>query len=191
MCKKALLLSIFLISVSSLFAQYEDDAPDKKSDSASGISKPKLIDLQNRDNLLGGVEFMLSANTGAFYVEASPFVGYRLLDPLYVAVGVHGSYLAGQTRSGASFNGTYYGAHGMVRLEVGDILFLHAEMRGLNGITDFNTKSRKWVASPVYGVGISYSGDLSSYMLIGYAPNTDFANINPFGHLIYRLGITF
>ena len=189
MCKKAYAFLFLFFIAYSLSAQYEDDAPLQKADSSRTVNK-KLLEPFRSDKLIFGTEAMLTLNTGTFFAELSPFVAYPILRPLQVGAGVHGSFLT-VSNGINSVNGTYFGAHAFTRLIIGQSMFLHAEMRALNGITDFNTKERKWVASPIYGLGFSYGGGLNSWVLIGYAPNRDFANINPFEHLVYRIGFRF
>jgi len=189
MCKKAYALFILLISAYSLSAQYEDDAPNQNVDSTKTVNK-KWIQPFNSDKLIFGTEAMLTLNTGTFFAELSPFVVYPVVRPLQVGAGVHGSFLS-VSNGTSTATGTYFGAHAFTRLVVGESFFLHAELRALNGIVDFASKERQWVTSPIYGVGFSYGSGLSSWVLIGYAPNSDFAGINPFGHLVYRIGFRF
>jgi hypothetical protein len=189
MCKKAYAVLAFLFLAYSLSAQYEDDAPVGNSRKDTTVNK-KLFEPFRSDKIIFGTEAMLTLNTGTFFAELSPFAAYPVFRPLQVGAGIHGSFLSFSSGTN-TVTGTYFGAHAFTRLVVGQSFFLHAEMRALNGIVDFSTKDRKWVASPIYGVGLSYGAGLNSWVLLGYAPNSDFANINPFEHLVYRIGFRF
>lgn len=189
MFKKAYILLIIFLNSGSILAQYDDDLPVKKDTDSTKAASP-FLKLDLKKNLFPGAEFMLTINPQAIFVEASPFAGLELGRHFYLGAGPHGSFLnvSGNTSSRSAF---YYGGNVFGRVLIGDAFFLHAEMRLLNGIVDFNTKNRIWVSSPVYGLGLGLGGDLSSWMLLGYAPNINYAEINPFGHLVYRFGIRF
>lgn len=181
MFKKAALLLIVFCSSAVLFGQYEDDAPGANPKIDSSDSEPISI----KEKLIYGGEFMLSANNAAFFAELSPFVGYKIADPFYVGAGVHGSFLGV-----ANKNFGYYGAHAFARLVIGQAVFLHGEFRLLNGrVPSFTLTERKWVASPIMGLGLMYGSN--SWFLIGYAPNVDFKEINPLESLVYRIGFYF
>lgn len=183
MFKKALILLILSFSGHLfLHSQYIDDARVKlDSDSLKDPNKKSLI---SKDNLVPGLEFMLTASNGVFYTELSPFIGIRPVKPFMAGVGVHGSFLAYQ-----GGNNTYYGGHAFARLILADQFFLHAEYRLLNGLVPGATVQRQWVASPIFALGIMYGS--GSYMMLGYAQNPEFQQINPFGSFVYRLGVYF
>lgn len=181
MFKKAYLLLILSLLFSfTAFSQYEDDALNSKpKDSFDSGIKPKWS-----QDLQPGIEFMVTANTGVFYAELSPFVGYRPVDPIMVGAGAHGSFLG----AGNAGNYSYYGVHGFARIIIADAFFLHGEYRLLNGVVGANN-FRSWVNSPIAGVGIMYGSQ--AYLLLGYATNVKFQEVNPFGGLVYRLGVYF
>lgn len=181
MFKKAALLLIVFCSSAVLFGQYEDDAPGANGRIDTSQREP----IQLSEKLLFGGEFMLSANVNAFFAELSPFVGYKIADPFYVGAGVHGSFLGV-----ANKNFGYYGAHAFARLVLAETVFIHGEFRLLNGrVPSFTPTERKWVASPILGLGLMYGSN--SWFLIGYAPNADFKEINPLESLVYRIGFYF
>ena len=183
MLKKAAFLLILCCSLAKLsFAQYDDDAIVKDtSELAEEKEKPKFT-----ENLVPGLEFMVNAGGGAFFAELSPFIGYRPINPIMVGVGAHGSFLG----AGRSGNFSYFGAHAFARIIIADIFFIHGEYRLMNGqIPGSAQNERKWVTSPIAGIGIMY-GD-QSYLLLGYATDTKYQEINPLQGLVYRLGIYF
>lgn len=182
MFKKAALLLILCTSAFCLYGQYEDDAPDrdKSKDTIEDNALPEFT-----ENLTPGMEFMFNGNNGVFFAELSPFVGYRPVNPLMAGVGIHGSFLG----AGQYGNYSYYGAYAFGRIIIADQVFIHGEYRLLNGAVPGPMKERKWVSSPAAGIGMMYGSQV--YLLIGYAFNPDFQDINPLGGLIYRLGVYF
>lgn len=174
---------ILCISISfNLKCQYFDDAvKNRDTDSTNGTEKKSFL---SKDKTVPGLEFMLTASNGIFYTELSPFVGLRPLKPFMAGVGLHGSFLAYQ-----GGNNVYYGGHAFGRLILADQFFLHAEYRLLNGLIPGASVRREWVASPIFALGIMYGS--GSYMMIGYAQNVSFQQINPFGSFVYRLGVYF
>lgn len=182
MFKKAGLLLILCISVSSVFGQYEDDAPakDTKTDTLDDTEIRSIT-----EKLTPGMEFMINGNSGVFFAELSPFIGIRPVNPLMAGVGLHGSFLG----AGRLGNYSYYGGYAFGRIIIADQVFIHGEYRLLNGAIPGPGKNRIWVSSPAAGIGIMYGEQV--YLLIGYAFDTEFQDINPLGGLIYRLGVYF
>lgn len=182
MLKKAGLVLILCFQVfTTVFGQYQDDVNSgKASDSTEKERKP----IFSKENAVPGLEFMLTASGGAFFAELSPFVGIRPVRPFMAGVGVHGSYLAA---AGNTYS--YYGVHGFGRLIIADQFFLHAEYRLLNGFVPGSAVRRQWVSSPIFALGIQYGP--GSYMMLGYARDVEFQEINPLGSFVYRLGIYF
>ncbi|MBS3913429.1 MAG: hypothetical protein KG003_02940 [Bacteroidetes bacterium] len=183
MFKKATFLILICLAFAPFsYGQYEDDAPQKSDvadTSVDGIS-PTL-----KEKLVPGLEFMLSPNSGVFFAELSPFIAYKVKEPLLVGAGLHGSFL-GASNYG---NFTYFGAHAFVRLTIADQFFLQGEYRLLNGAIPGSRVRREWMGSPIGAFGMMY-GD-ASYMMIGYAFNADFQSINPLRGFVYRIGIYF
>jgi hypothetical protein len=183
MLKKALFLLILcLSSITASLAQYEDDAPPRKT--SADTAEDGIGDIW-KDKITPGLEFMVTANGGAFFAELSPFVGYRVLDPVLMGVGVHGSFL-GASNYG---NFTYFGGFAFGRLIIAEQFFIQGEYRMLNGGVPGSLVRRQWVGSPIAAVGIMY-GD-ASWMTIGYAFNTDYQSINPMRGFVYRIGLYF
>jgi hypothetical protein len=189
MFKKAYILLTILLVSNLGFAQYDDDAEAIKRDSTAAKKSP-LFSGKLKDKVFPGAEFMVTLNNAAAFVELSPFAGLEIGKHFYTGAGLHGSFLNVATTAG-NRNGFYYGANAFGRVVIGDMFFLHAEMRLTNGIVNLSTKNRVWVSSPVYGIGFGMGGGLGSWMLLGYAPNINYAEINPFGHLVYRFGVRF
>jgi hypothetical protein len=190
MCKKALLWIVAVNMINITSAQYEDDAPRKTFD--TGSQKRTFFKSPFHENFIKGTEFMFSLSNGYVFSEISPFVGYDIAKPLRVGAGINGAFYAGNGQGNTGFT---YGAHGFLRLNLGQVAFLHGEMRAVNAIMPGNgvlsSSERKWVASPILGLGMAQSSNMSSWFLIGYAPNTEFASTQPLGSIVYRIGITF
>lgn len=174
-----LIVSLFIVRFCS--AQYTDDAKDKTDTTGSQNNNPLF---NFRQNGVMGLEFMLNGSSGYIFGELSPFVGVKVLKPVLLGGGAHGSIL-----SGYKFTELYYGVHGFGRLIIGNQFFLHAEYRLLNGYVPGSTVRRQWVSSPIMAVG--FMNGSSSWFMIGYATNVNFQNINPFGPLVYRIGFYF
>jgi hypothetical protein len=181
----AVVFFAFLIQPQCM-GQYTDDARDRSRDTvgdSSGNGNPKPF-INLKDKGLAGTEFMLTASTGVFYAELSPFVGIRPVRPIILGAGVHGSYLGAYSQSN-----TYYGVYGFGRIVIADMLFLHAEYRLLNGHVPGSRDPREWVSSPIFALGLAQG--TSAYVMFGYAMNQDFQQINPFGSFVYRFGFYF
>jgi hypothetical protein len=190
MCKKALLLLAAVKIMNIASAQYEDDAPHQSMD--TGSKKKSFFTSPTRNDMIKGTEFMFSLNNGFIFGEISPFVAFDIAKPLRVGAGINGAFYAG---NGQDNNGFTYGAHGFLRLNLGQVAFLHAEMRAVNAVMPdngvFASGKRNWVSSPILGLGMAQGSNMSSWFLIGYAPNTEYASTQPLGSIVYRIGITF
>lgn len=126
---------------------------------------------------------MLTANSGAVYGELSPFIGFQPKPFFMAGAGVHGSFL--------NFNRStlgYYGGYAFGRLTVAQQFFINYEYRLLNGVLPNSTVRRGWVSSPIISLGLVYG---PSYVMIGYATDPKFQEINPMGGVVYRLGLYF
>jgi len=191
MCKKALLLIFTVFAVGYSQAQYEDDAPRQSFDTTS-VNKPTFFKAPGTDNLIKGTEFMFSLSNGFIFGEISPFAGFKIAKPLMLGAGVNGAFYAGNGQGNSGFT---YGGHGFLRLNLGEVAFLHAEMRAVNallpGTGPLSSSERKWVTSPILGLGMAQSSGMRSWFLIGYAPNTEYASTQPLGSIVYRIGLTF
>lgn len=191
MCKKALLLIFTMLSFGCAQSQYVDDAPGQSFDTQS-VKRTPFFKSPGNDNFVKGTEFMFSLSNGFIFGEISPFAGFKIAKPLMVAAGINGAFYAGNGQGNSGFT---YGAHGFLRLNLGQMAFLHAEMRGINALLPgsgvLSSSERKWVASPILGLGMAQSAGMGSWFLLGYAPNTEYASTQPLGSIVYRIGITF
>jgi hypothetical protein len=182
MLKKAGFLLILSALLSHFaYSQYDDDAPSRDS----GVSDSEIVKPSFVEKLVPGMEFMLNAGGGAVFAELSPFIAYNPVKPILLGLGVHGSFLG----AGQFGNYAYFGGHAFARITIADMFFIHGEYRLMNGSIPGVLKERKWVTSPIAGLGIMYGSQ--SYLLIGYAMNADFQNINPLEGVVYRLGVYF
>lgn len=183
MLKNVTLLLIFSISgIIPAFSQYTDDAADKDSDSTGNTNKKPLLG-SFKDQGLKGTEFYLLGGNNGLYLELSPFAAYQVAKPLVAGVGVHGSLL-----NLGSTTYTYYGGHAFARVIIANSFFLHGEYRLLNGLVPGSTTQRKTLGSPIAGFGLMQG---RSWFLFGYVWNSDYAEINPLGHVVYRIGFYF
>jgi hypothetical protein len=191
MCKKALLLIFTVFSTGYTMAQYEDDAPRQSFDTGA-VEKQPFFKKPDNENFIKGTEFMFSLSNGFVFGEISPFTGFKVAKPLMMGVGINGAFYAGNGQGNSGFT---YGGHGFLRLNLGQVAFLHAEMRSVNallpGTGPLSSSERKWVSSPILGLGIAQSTGMNSWFLIGYAPNTEYASTQPLGSIVYRIGLTF
>ena len=172
-------------------AQYEDDAPQRTFDTNT-VKKTPFFKAPSGSNVVKGTEFMFSLTNGFIFGEISPFAGYKVAKPLMLGAGINGAFYAGNGQGNSGFT---YGAHTFVRLNIGQVAFLHAEMRAVNAMIPnggvLSTTEKKWVTSPILGLGVAQGSGMDSWFLIGYAPNTEFASTQPLGSIVYRIGITF
>jgi hypothetical protein len=173
------LVLFFVIFTFSAYSQYSDDAPSTKD--SNGYAERKTLFTKLGQSAVTGLEFMVNGGGGYFFGELSPFAGVKVLDPLIVGVGLHGSVL-----SGGNISRTYYGGQAFARLTIMNQFFLHAEYRVIYSKILGNTP----IKTPIYGIGFVGGGG-SSWVMIGFASNQDFQKINPFASVVYRIGFYF
>lgn len=186
MFKKIVILSFLTLQISFLAAQYEEDMRTK--DTSLG-KKIKVGSNNNnfkiKDKLVFGSGVMFTLRSGAAFAELTPFVGYKLADPVVVGFGAKGSILS------VAGGGKPYGVEGAQvfgQVTLAQSVVLYGEYGAINGVYETNSlgtqRKRTWASSPIVGLG--YMQGSNMYVMAGYAFSKQYANINPFGNLIYR-----
>lgn len=185
--RKIILVSAFIISRLSVFAQEGiPTSSDKDSQTQVFFEKPKP---EWKEKLRYGGTFWLGF-FGAFYIDASPMIGYELNEKGTVA-GIGANFIFQGTfnrNSAANTNNTIFGPKIFIRQQVFKRFFAHAEYEFINAYADqfysynLNTtdpSKRVWGSSPLIGAGFYQGGDgrrgsfISLMYNLGY-PNRGF-----------------
>ena len=180
-------MSALIISTLSVFSQEGiPTSSDKDSQTHVFFEKPKP---EWKEKLRYGGTFWLGF-FGAFYIDASPMIGYELNDKGTVA-GIGANFIFQGTfnrNSAANTNNTIFGPKIFIRQQVFKRFFAHAEYEFINAYADqfysynLNTtdpSKRVWGSSPLIGAGFYQGGDgrrgsfISLMYNLGY-PNRGF-----------------
>ena len=180
-------MSALIISTLSVFSQEGiPTSSDKDSQTQVIFEKPKP---EWKEKLRYGGTFWLGF-FGAFYIDASPMIGYELNDKGTVA-GIGANFIFQGTfnrNSAANTNNTIFGPKIFIRQQVFKRFFAHAEYEFINAYADqfysynLNTtdpSKRVWGSSPLIGAGFYQGGDgrrgsfISLMYNLGY-PNRGF-----------------
>lgn len=185
--RKIILVSSLIISTLSVFAQKGiPTSSDKDSQTQVFFEKPKP---EWKEKLRYGGTFWLGF-FGAFYIDASPMIGYELNEKGTVAsIGANFIFQGTFNRnSAAKTNNTIFGPKIFIRQQVFKRFFAHAEYEFINAYSDqfysynLNTtdpSKRVWGSSPLIGAGFYQGGDgrrgsfISLMYNLGY-PNRGF-----------------
>jgi len=185
--RKIILASALIISTLSVFAQEGiPTSGDKDSQTQVFFEKPKP---EWKEKLRYGGTFWLGF-FGAFYIDASPMVGYELNDK-GTGAGIGANFIFQGTfnrNSATNTNNTIFGPKLFIRQQVFKQFFAHAEYEFINAYADqfysFNINSndpnkRIWGSSPLIGAGFYQGGNgrrgscISLMYNLGY-PNRGF-----------------
>jgi len=185
--RKIILVSTLIISTLGVFAQEGiPTSSDKDSQTQVFFEKPKP---EWKEKLRYGGTFWLGF-FGAFYIDASPMIGYELNDKGTVA-GIGANFIFQGTfnrNSAANTNNTIFGPKIFIRQQVFKRFFAHAEYEFIYAYADqfysynLNTtdpNKRVWGSSPLIGAGFYQGGDgrrgsfISLMYNLGY-PNRGF-----------------
>jgi len=180
-------MSALIISTLSVFSQEGiPTSSDKDSQTQVFFEKPKP---EWKEKLRYGGTFWLGF-FGAFYIDASPMIGYEINDKGTVA-GIGANFIFQGTfnrNSAANTNNTIFGPKIFIRQQVFKRFFAHAEYEFINAYADqfysynLNTtdpSKRVWGSSPLIGAGFYQGGDgrrgsfISLMYNLGY-PNRGF-----------------
>lgn len=188
--RKIFLVIALIISTLSVFAQEGiPTSSDKDSQTQVFFEKPKP---EWKEKLRYGGTFWLGF-FGAFYIDASPMVGYELNDKGTVA-GVGANFIFQGTfnrNSATNTNNTIFGPKIFIRQQVFKRFFAHAEYEFIradayqfysyidNPIDPSAAFKKVWGSSPLIGAGFYQGGDgrrgsfISLMYNLGY-PNRGF-----------------
>ena len=180
-------MSALIISTLSVFSQEGiPTSSDKDSQTQVFFEKPKP---EWKEKLRYGGTFWLGF-FGAFYIDASPMIGFELNDKGTVA-GIGANFIFQGTfnrNSATNTNNTIFGPKIFIRQQVFKRFFAHAEYEFINAYADqfysynLNTtdpSKRVWGSSPLIGAGFYQGGDgrrgsfISLMYNLGY-PNRGF-----------------
>ncbi len=165
--RKIIVASALIISTLGAFAQEGiPTSGDKDNQTQVFFEKPKP---EWKEKLRYGGTFWLGF-FGAFYIDASPMVGYELNDKGTVAgIGVNFIFQGTFNRNrAANTNNTIVGPKLFVRQQVFKRFFAHAEYEFINAYADqfysFNNitgdpNKKIWGSSPLIGAGFYQGGD--------------------------------
>lgn len=182
--RKIILASALIISTLSVFAQEGiPTSGDKDSQTQVFFEKPKP---EWKEKLRYGGTFWLGF-FGAFYIDASPMVGYELNDKGTVA-GIGANFIFQGTfnqNSATNTNNTIFGPKIFIRQQVFKRFFAHAEYEFINAYADqfysynLNTSDpnkRVWGSSPLIGAGFYQGGDGKHGSFISLMYNLGYPN---------------
>ncbi len=193
-----LIISTFYFVPNILFSQYEGldsnrrqikNAPKPKSDTldAEDIKAIRYSDIEFK-----GFDFTIFGTGSTFQLEAAPFTGIHINERIYLAGGAFTAIYSQSNSSSSNIQlaTVNYGAFVFTRLSVNS-LFLHAEYRLQNSVTDLSPRTRTTFGNPIIGIGYNYEDDMGSYGIVGVALNSDSYLTSPLGPIIYRFGFRF
>jgi hypothetical protein len=182
--RKIILMSALIISTLSVFSQEGiPTSSDKDNQTQVFFEKPKP---EWKEKLRYGGTFWLGF-FGAFYIDASPMVGYELNEKGTVA-GIGANFIFQGTfnrNSAANTNNTIFGPKIFIRQQVFKRFFAHAEYEFINAYADqfysynLNTTDptkRVWGSSPLIGAGFYQGGDGSRGSFISLMYNLGYPN---------------
>lgn len=177
-------MSALIISTLSVFSQEGiPTSSDKDNQTQVFFEKPKP---EWKEKLRYGGTFWLGF-FGAFYIDASPMVGYELNEKGTVA-GIGANFIFQGTfnrNSAANTNNTIFGPKIFIRQQVFKRFFAHAEYEFINAYADqfysynLNTTDptkRVWGSSPLIGAGFYQGGDGSRGSFISLMYNLGYPN---------------
>jgi hypothetical protein len=185
--RKIFLASALIISTLSVFAQEGiPTSSDKDSQTQVTFEKPKP---EWKEKLRYGGTFWLGF-FGAFYIDASPMVGYELNDKGTVA-GIGANFIFQGTfnrNSATNTNSTIFGPKIFVRQQVFKRFFAHAEYEFIradayqfysyveNPVNPSAAFKKVWGHSPLIGAGFYQGGDGKHGSFISVMYNLGYPN---------------
>jgi hypothetical protein len=127
---------------------------------------------------------------GAFYLTATPNIGYRITDNFSAGVGLNYNY-SRVRYSGIVYEQSLYGANVFIRYIVSQNIYIQAQYERLNqpNYYSYNTKDRTWVEYLLLGAGyrqpLGDHASLVSSIMFNVLPNRLSVYQNP----IFQIGI--
>lgn len=203
-----LIASVCFLSVNLANAQRYRDRSNQNSNDPSYDNPDSLAHQSFADRLVKGtyVDFGIGPTS---YITLSPILGYRITPKLQAGIGLTYSYLNSQLYDingnvvghyqETDYGGRLYAEYDFAKnvLSRNSRIFAHAEMENLNvAYQDPYTLGidRIWVPSPYVGLGIRDplgKNVFASFTLLVNVNYTAYQLYNPYGFLVYRIGITF
>jgi len=178
---KILMLTIIVLSVSEVFAQYENTSGKKESTQTRKKESP-LKKMYIGGNIGGGWW-----SDGAHF-EISPIIGYRVTNDFHA--GVRFTYLYSYYSSyGYNYSYHDFGASMFARYYLFNFLFAHVEFEELSSqyyLTD-GSKSRQWVPGLFLGGGL-YQHFGNTFMSVAVLFNVLESDYSPYSNPIIRVG---
>lgn len=183
--RKIILVTVLIISgLSNIFAQEQiPTSGDTDKQTQVYFEKPRP---EWKDKIRYGGNFWLGF-FGAFYIDASPMVGYELNEKGTVA-GVGGTFIFQGTfnrNSSTNTNNVVFGPKIFVRQQVFKRFFAHAEYEFINARADqfysyidtsTDPAKKRWGGSPLIGAGFYQGGDGRRGSFISLMYNLGFPN---------------
>lgn len=165
--RKIILACVLVISTLSIFAQEQiPTSGDKDKQTQVYFEKPRP---EWKDKLRYGGTFWLGF-FGAFYIDASPMIGYELNDKGTVA-GIGGTFIFQGTfnrNAATNTNNTIFGPKIFLRQQVFKRFYAHAEYEFIRAYADqfysfipanADPNKKVWGSSPLIGAGFYQGGD--------------------------------
>jgi hypothetical protein len=187
-----------LLAYDSVIAQYEGLDSNRRQIKNATKSNSDTLDAEDirairySDIEFKGFDFTIFGTGSTFQLEGAPYLGIHINERIYLAGGPFLGIYSQSNSSASNINlaTVNYGGFVFTRLTVNS-LFLHAEYRYQNTVTDLNPRRRSFYGNPIIGIGYNYEDDMGSYGIVGVALNADSYLTSPLGPIIYRFGIRF
>jgi len=193
-----LIISTLYFVPNVLFSQYEGLDSNRRQIKNAPKSMPDTLDAEDikairySDIEFKGFDFTIFGTGSTFQLEGAPFTGIHINERIYLAggafVGIYSQ--SNSSSSNIQLATVNYGAFVFTRLSVNS-LFLHAEYRYQNTVTDLSPRARSTYGNPIIGIGYNYEEEMGSYGIIGVALNSDSYLTSPLGPIVYRIGFRF
>ncbi len=196
--QQILLFTLIFFLFGSLRGQYEGLDSNRRQIKNASKSQNDTLDAEEikairyTDIEFKGFDFTIFGTGSTFQLEGAPFTGIHINERIYLATGAFaGIYSQSNSSSSnvqlATIN---YGAFVFTRLSVNS-LFLHAEYRYQNTVTDLTPRKRSFYGNPIIGIGYNYEEEMGSYGIVGVALNPNSYITSPLGPIVYRIGFRF
>jgi hypothetical protein len=167
---------------------------------STGIRSQSLFgsedDVEKKGTMFSGGTLSLMFGTTTF-LDVSPHFGYYITNRLSVAGGFTYAYYSEKLSQNYTFEESIYGGRVFARFDAFKQFFAHAELEGLN-IKNYQTTTginldgdRRWLYSPLVGLGYKQSFSDLSGMYIMMLWNFDETLDYPYGNPILRIGFEY
>lgn len=153
-------------------------------------SQSDLSDLSFKERVFVGGNFGLAVGNISTFIEAAPFVGYRVTEKLSAGVGANYTYL----RYNDGFFSTslnFFGGSIFARRIITQNIFAHAEFEMLNvepRFVQFDNRNRIWVEGLLLGGGFKQPFGENSAFITTILFNVLESAETPYRNPIFRAG---